>query len=221
MMNAGGCQRDPNSLYYCAWDARIHGLVFHENGAALPIRNLAAFIDDVKLLRNRAPEGSLCDMDLYVGILFRFVKQTEAYMGTAQEDTVTMDLTWTRGNDGTTPRLDMDVFQEIEQLTFDKHGGRPHWGKNRNAPFDGAWSKYPNLEKFLAVKTKFDPAGVFSSEWSDAILGIRGSVSTDAPFCAIEGNCKCSRDEHCAPLQGYFCRPGLVYPDARVCRYGY
>ena len=111
------------------------------------------------------------------------------------------------------------MFAEIEQLAFDKHGARPHWGKNRNAPFADAKTKYPNLEKFLAVMKELDPAGVFSSEWSDAILGLGASaVASDAPFCAIEGNCKCSRDEHCAPAMQSFCRPGLVYPHARVCR---
>ena len=220
MMNAGGCQRSENPLAYCAWDTRMKGLVFYEAGAALPLRNIQGFIDDIRLLRERAPQGSLCDMDMYAGILFRFVPKTRAYLGTAQEDTVTMDFTWTRGNDGATARLDMDVFQELEQLAFEKHGARPHWGKNRNAPFEGACLKYPQLKRFLDVKQRLDPKGLFSSDWSDAILGLGSSnVSSDAPLCAIEGNCKCSRDEHCAPEQRYFCRPGLVYPDARVCRY--
>lgn len=115
--------------------------------------------------------------------------------------------------------MDMDVFQEIEQIAFDKHGARPHWGKNRNWVYDKVSTKYPNLQKFLDVKSKFDPNGFFSSEWSDAILGISGSPVRDEPFCATEGNCKCSTDLHCAAGSKYnTCRPGLVYPDARVCR---
>lgn len=223
MANAGGCQRDPKPLFYCSWDPRINGLVYYDVGAALPLRNVGAFIDDVKALRDLAAPGALCDFDLYTGILFRFAKQTEAYMGTAQEDTVMLDFAWTRARsnaDATAPRLDMDIFQEIEQLAFDKHGARPHWGKNRNCVFDGVWRKYPNLDKFIAVKNKFDPQGLFSSEWSDAILGIAGSPVRDDAFCAVEGNCKCSRDEHCAAGDQYnnICTSGLLYADARVCR---
>jgi len=218
MTTAGGCLHDNRPSFYCSWDQRINGPAFFEAGAALPFRNIGAFIDDVKALRDRAPKGSLCDMDFYTGILFRFVKKTETYIGTGQEDTVTIDFAWNRGNDATTPRLDMGVFQEIEQLAFDKYGARPHWGKNRNYVFDNAWRKYPNLEKFLAVKNKFDPYGLFSNDWLNAILGISGSVVQDDPFCAIEGNCKCFRDEHCAPKKNSFCSVGLIYPNARVCR---
>jgi len=222
MANAGGCQRDVRPLFYCAWDPRIHGLVYFDDGAALPLRNVGAFIDDIKALRALAPNGSLCDLDLYTGILFRFAKQTQAYMGTSQEDIASLDFAWSRARsdvDAKSPRLDMDVYQELEQLVFDKYGARPHWGKNRNCVFDGVWKKYPNLPKFLAVKQKFDPQGLFSSEWSDAILGIAGSPVSDGAGCALEGNCKCSRNEHCAAGTNYsVCTSGLVYPDARVCR---
>lgn len=137
-------------------------------------------------------------MDIYTGFLFRVVKKADTYLGIAKEDTVMVDFAWSRGNDGTTPRLDIDVFQELEQIVFDKHGARPYWERNHNCVSEGASKKYPNLPKFLDTKNRFEPLGSFSREWSEAVLGLNGEgapgMTTDAPFCAIEGNCKCVID---------------------------
>ena len=220
IMTAGGCQRIDLPDDYCDSDPRINGLFYFDAGVALPLRNLGAFLADVKLMR-AAVAKSLCDLDLYSGFLIRFAKKTEAYLGTAQlEDMAMLDFEWSRSRyNGTTPRLDMDVFQELEQIAFDKYGGRPHWGKNRNHVFQGVCTRYHNLPKFLAVKSEFDPKGFFSSEWSDAILGLNSQQPASYyPHCAIEGNCKCEIDEHCAPENKSFCRPGRIYPAARVCR---
>ena len=84
--------------------------------------------------------------------------------------------------------------------------------------FFGVKQKYgPNFYKFLEVKNKLDPKMMFSSEWSDEILFGREGLKYDG--CALEGNCVCSEDRHCSPSKGYFCRQGLVYTQARVCRF--
>jgi L-gulonolactone oxidase len=111
--------------------------------------------------------------------------------------------------------MNADLIDEVEQITLYKYGGLPHWGKNRNYAFNDTLGRYPRLGKFLEVKARFDPDGVFSSKWSDQVLGISGSPVIQGPGCAVEGLCTCTKDSDCAP--GYMCSQGKVYPDARVC----
>ncbi|KAK4388849.1 L-gulonolactone oxidase 3 [Sesamum angolense] len=135
------------------------------------------------------------------------------------EDSVVVDFNYYRADEASTPRLNEDVWEEVEQMAFFKYSGKPHWAKNRKLDFVGVQDKYPNFSKFVGAKNVVDPDNMFSSKWSDEVLlGQAGKVKEDG--CALEGQCICSEDRHCSPGNGYFCRRGLVYKEARVCRYG-
>jgi FAD-dependent oxidoreductase len=223
MQTSGSCQRSPSAdlLSSCSWDPRFEGLSFYETTAIFKLSKIMAFISDVKKLRDMEPQ-SFCGVDVYNGFLIRFLKGSSAFLGQA-EDSVVIDFNYYRTENGSKPRLNEDVWEEVEQMAFFKHGAAPHWAKNRNLAFLGAGAKYPNLKKFLRVMKKNDPDGLFSSDWSDKILlqgrynSMAGEKADDG--CALEGRCVCKEDSHCAPSEGFFCRPGKVYSEARVCRY--
>ncbi|KAJ8533086.1 hypothetical protein K7X08_015975 [Anisodus acutangulus] len=199
----------------CPWDPRVKGLFFHQTTFTISLSKVKGFIEDVQRLVALEPRA-LCVLDSYDGILMRYLTASNAYLG-EQEDALDFDITYYRSKDPMSPRLFEDFFEEIEQLAFFKYGALPHWGKNRNVAFIGAINKYKNIDKFLKVKQSYDKLGLFSSKWTDQVLGLKDGLTIVKEGCALEGLCICSEDIHCAPKKGYFCRPGKIYKDARVC----
>ncbi|KAG5591990.1 hypothetical protein H5410_042504 [Solanum commersonii] len=201
----------------CAWDPTINGLFFYESTAIFPSSKFGNFIRDVKKLRDLVKPENMCGVDIYNGFLFRFIKASDAYLGQG-EDSVVVDFNYYRASDALTPRFNQDIWEEIEQMAFLKYGAKPHWAKNRNVAFVDVQKKYPKFNKFVAAMVQLDPKNMFSSEWSDEILfGKQEDFKGDG--CALEGMCICSEDRHCSPSKGYFCKPGLVYQQAHVCRF--
>ncbi|XP_047338315.1 L-gulonolactone oxidase 2-like [Impatiens glandulifera] len=218
MQASGGCLDGPNDfkLTTCPWDPRIKGLSFYELGVSIVMSKVKAFVEDVQSLVNLDPKA-LCVLDLYNGFLIRYVKASTSYLG-KDEDGVQFDFTFYRSKNPLTTRLYEDVLEEVEQMALFKYGGMPHWAKNRPIAFIDAINKYRNAAAFLAVKQEWDPLGLFSNEWTDQVLKGGDHVSIVKEGCALEGLCICSEDIHCAPMSGYYCRPGRIYKEARVCR---
>uniref|UniRef100_A0ACD5XHV7 Uncharacterized protein n=1 Tax=Avena sativa TaxID=4498 RepID=A0ACD5XHV7_AVESA len=193
------------------WDPRIRGSFHHFLGFSIALSNAPLFIAEVQQLRDLNPSCAFSGLDANLGVLLRYVRASSAYLGKS-EDSLDFDITYYRSL-----TEHADVVDELEQLALNKYGAVPHWGKNRNRAFDGAIAKYPKAGEFLKVKARYDPHGIFSSEWSDQVLGINGSPSIVGRGCAMEGLCVCSHDSHCAPEKGYSCQPGKVFVEARVC----
>lgn len=210
--------REDALITACPWDSRVKGLFFHQTTFSVALSKVKNFIEDIQKLVDLAPK-SLCGLDLYNGILMRYVTASSAYLG-KQEDALDFDITYYRSKNPKTPRLFEDILEEIEQMAVFKYNALPHWGKNRNVAFQGAIDKYKNAGEFLKIKRKYDPFTLFSSHWTDQILGLKDGLSIMNEGCALEGLCICSQDAHCAPKKGYFCRQGKVYDEARVCAKG-
>lgn len=212
---------EDQKLVTCMWNPLIKGLFHFHTSISIPVSKLKDAIAEIKKLRDVASER-MCSLVYSNGIWIRFLSSSKAYLGESTKAAV-FEMMYYRARDPSTPRLHEDVFEEIEQMLLNKFGGRPHWGKNRNLAFENMHSRTRAMAKFLEVRQRFDPSGLFSSEWTDAILGIQSSaaqgVQTFQEHCALEGLCVCKEDSHCHPAKGYFCRPGHVYEEARVCAY--
>ncbi|CAM3386939.1 oxidoreductase [Mycobacterium intermedium] len=61
-------------------------------------------------------------------------------------------------------------FREVEQimLGFD---GRPHWGKRHFRTADTLRPTYPDWDAFAAVRSRLDPAGLFTNNYVSRVLG--------------------------------------------------
>lgn len=228
MQSSGGCQGTynnhnhtactPNKILdknetVCSWDRRVPTAFGFDVELRVPISHLPETIIDIKKLRDLNPP-SMCE----IYVVFRSIKKSDAYLGAA-EDLVTLELIYYRPREAKTPKWNEDVYEEIEQMVIEKHGGTLHWGKNGGYLFGGLAKRAVNLEKFLQVKNRYDPEGVFSNEWTDGLFGIGGQgVEQLRDGCALDKMCKCREDKHCAPEKGYFCRPGRIWKKARVCR---
>ncbi|XP_044392074.1 probable truncated L-gulonolactone oxidase 7, mitochondrial [Triticum aestivum] len=205
-------------LTSCAWDPRIRGSFYYNSGFSVTLSKARAFVVDMQRLRDRNPDMFCAALDSKVGVVMRYVKASSAYLG-KKKDSVDFDIIYYRSHTNGMPRVHADVVDEIEQMALRKYSGLPHWGKNRNFAYDGVIAKYPKAHEFLKVKNRYDPAGLFSNEWTDQVLGINETPNIIKKSCAIEGLCVCSSDLHCAPEQGYLCKPGKVYKEARVCSF--
>lgn len=61
-------------------------------------------------------------------------------------------------------------FRAVESI-MDELGGRPHWGKRHYQTAATLRSRYPDWDRFQAVRTRLDPHGRFANAWTDRVLG--------------------------------------------------
>jgi len=64
-----------------------------------------------------------------------------------------------------------DYFAGVEAI-FRNHGGRPHWGKMHTRTAEDLAGLYPMWERFLDVRRRMDPAGLFLNDHLRALLGL-------------------------------------------------
>jgi FAD-linked oxidoreductase len=66
-------------------------------------------------------------------------------------------------------------FEAVEQI-MDSLGGRPHWGKRHFQTAATLRSRYPQWDRFQAVRARLDPEGLLGNAWTDRVLGPVGSA---------------------------------------------
>ncbi len=61
-------------------------------------------------------------------------------------------------------------FRAVEAAMYEL-GGRPHWGKRHFQTAATLRERYPEWERFQAVRRRLDPQGRFANAWTDRVLG--------------------------------------------------
>jgi L-gulonolactone oxidase len=61
-------------------------------------------------------------------------------------------------------------FQGVESI-MDDYDGRPHWGKLHYQRAATLRTRYPEWDRFVAVRAELDPGGTFRNEYLDRVLG--------------------------------------------------
>jgi FAD-linked oxidoreductase len=61
-------------------------------------------------------------------------------------------------------------FRAVETI-MEELGGRPHWGKRHFQTAATLRPRYPDWDRFRAVRARLDPEGRFANAWSERVLG--------------------------------------------------
>jgi L-gulono-1,4-lactone dehydrogenase len=65
-------------------------------------------------------------------------------------------------------------FRAVQEI-MDELGGRPHWGKRHYQTAATLRPRYPDWDRFQAVRARLDPHGRFANAWTDRVLGPAGA----------------------------------------------
>jgi FAD/FMN-containing dehydrogenase len=99
-------------------------------------------------------------------VLYRYVAADRAYLSPAsQQDSVTISV----HQNETLPYR--EFFADLEPI-FLAHGGRPHWAKIHQLEGRQLLDRYPQAERFLAVRERFDPDGRFLNAYLRRLLDL-------------------------------------------------
>ncbi|WP_204805975.1 D-arabinono-1,4-lactone oxidase [Mycobacterium riyadhense] len=95
----------------------------------------------------------------------RFSAPDDAFLSTAQgRDTCYIAVHQYTGMEFET------YFRAIEEI-MDEYAGRPHWGKRHYQTAATLRERYPNWDRFAAVRDRLDPNRVFLNDYTRRVLG--------------------------------------------------
>ncbi|MDX6648210.1 MAG: L-gulono,4-lactone dehydrogenase [Solirubrobacteraceae bacterium] len=95
----------------------------------------------------------------------RFVAGDDAFLSTANgRDTCYVAVHMFKGMEWE------PYFRAVEEV-MDGLDGRPHWGKRHFQTMETLRSRYPDWDRFAAVRARLDPDGRFANAYTDRVLG--------------------------------------------------
>jgi L-gulonolactone oxidase len=63
-----------------------------------------------------------------------------------------------------------NYFRAVESI-MDEFAGRPHWGKRHYQSAATLRDRYPEWDRFAAVRARLDPEGLFANDYVKRVLG--------------------------------------------------
>jgi FAD-linked oxidoreductase len=105
-------------------------------------------------------------------IEFRVVAPDDAYLSTAfGRDTAYIAVHMFQG-------MPFEPYFRAVEAIMDDYEGRPHWGKRHFQSAATLAPRYPEWDRFQAVRARLDPEGVFENEYAKRVLGPVGAART-------------------------------------------
>jgi L-gulonolactone oxidase len=132
---------------------------FTEMEYAIPREHARAAIEAViGLVRRRA-------LPIMFPIEVRFAAGDDAFLSTAHgRDTCYVAVHQYRG-------MEFDTYFRAVEEIMDSYAGRPHWGKRHYQTAATLRERYPDWDRFAAVRDRLDPGRVFANDYTQQVLG--------------------------------------------------
>jgi L-gulonolactone oxidase len=132
---------------------------FTEMEYAIPRAHARAAVERViDLVKRRA-------LPIMFPLEVRFAAPDDAFLSTAHgRDTCYVAVHQYTGMEFET------YFRAVEEI-MDGFGGRPHWGKRHYQSAATLRERYPDFDRFLAVRDELDPNRVFLNDYTRRVLG--------------------------------------------------
>jgi len=108
--------------------------------------------------------------DVSFPIEVRFVAPDDAFLSPATgRETCYVAVHAYRG-------MEWEPYFRAVEAVMDGFEGRPHWGKRHFQTAATLRARYPDWDRFAAVRERLDPGGVFANGYVERVLGAREGV---------------------------------------------
>jgi L-gulonolactone oxidase len=103
-------------------------------------------------------------------IELRFVAADDAYLSPAHgRDTAYVAVHMYQG-------MEFEPYFRAVESIMDELGGRPHWGKRHFQTAATLRPRYPEWDRFQAIRARLDPEGRFCNAYAERVLGPVGAA---------------------------------------------
>jgi L-gulonolactone oxidase len=139
--------------------ASVRNVRFNEMEYAIPRAHARAAVERVLDLVERRRLPILFPLEV------RFAAPDDAFLSTAHgRETCYIAVHQYTG-------MEFESYFRAVEAIMDEYGGRPHWGKRHYQTAATLRARYPDWDRYQAVRARLDPGGVFTNDYARRTLG--------------------------------------------------